>query len=64
MHELRHFAGTELQRARHDIKATQLFMRHKSARMTLDVYMRYDESDLVDAMKATDAVWREDAEGK
>ena len=52
MHELRHTAGTEFHRAGHDLKRTQMFMRHKSITTTADVYMDLDQNDLIEGMRA------------
>lgn len=62
MHELRHTAGTEFHRAGHDLKRTQMFMRHKSITTTADVYMDLDQNDLIEGMRAAYLRWQEQTE--
>jgi integrase len=57
MHELRHSAGTAFQRANHDLKLTQLFLRHESIRTTADYYLHPDEAELVAGLHAAGAAW-------
>jgi integrase len=57
MHELRHSAGTEFQRASHDLKLTQVFMRHESIRTTADYYLHPDADELVAGLAAVAERW-------
>jgi integrase len=57
MHELRHSAGTEFQRANHDLKLTQVFMRHESIRTTADYYLHPDQAELVAGLEAVGERW-------
>jgi integrase len=57
MHELRHTAGTEFQRATHDLKLTQLFMRHASIQTTADYYLHPDPQELVAGLEAVATRW-------
>jgi integrase/recombinase XerC len=58
LHELRHSAGTEFQRASHDLKLTQLFMRHASIQTTADYYLHPDADELVAGLEAVGERWR------
>jgi integrase len=57
MHEPRHSAGTEFQRASGDLKLTQMFMRHESIRTTADYYLHPDAAELVAGLEAVAACW-------
>ena len=57
MHGLRQSAGTAFQRANHDLKLTQLFLRHESNRTTADYYLHPDETELVAGLHAAGAAW-------
>lgn len=57
MHRGRHTSATELQRAHHDLRLTQLLLGHKDIRSTAR-YAQFDMADLEAALRAT---YHEDA---
>ena len=63
MHELRHSAADDIWRVTGDIVKAQMLLRHESV-ATTQIYLHPSQDDLAEAMKAVDAAWDADEEGK